>query len=152
MRPAGYQPQEKEDGQELEVLKKICAVWEEIPFYGYRKVFRELARTGTEVTEKQVRRIMRRAGLPAIYPRKRTSINVKEHRKYPYVLRNKAIWLPNQVWATDITYIKVNGSQVYLACIIDWYSRRKLRFRRSLPGGCRIRWTRRFACRHLKKP
>jgi putative transposase len=78
-----YQPEEKEDEQELELLKKICAVVEEIPFYGYRKVFRELVRMGTEVTEKQVRRIMRRAGLQAIYPGKRTSISAKGHRKYP---------------------------------------------------------------------
>ncbi|MDR2095035.1 MAG: IS3 family transposase, partial [Treponema sp.] len=62
------------------MLRKICALLEEIPFYGYRKVFRELERMGVEVTEKQVRRIMRRAGLQAIYPGKRTSISAKEHR------------------------------------------------------------------------
>jgi putative transposase len=76
---------------------------EEIPFYGYRKVFRELVGMGAEATEKQVRRIMRRAGLQAVYPGKRTSISANEHRKSPYLLRNKAIWLANQVWATDIT-------------------------------------------------
>jgi putative transposase len=94
------------------------------PFYGYRKVARELAEL--DVTRKQVRRIMKRAGLRAIYPGKRTSIPARHHKKYPYLLRGKAIWLPNQVWATDITYIKLAGGHVYLVAIIDLYSRKIL--------------------------
>jgi len=78
------------------------------------------------VTRKQVRRIMKRAGLRAIYAGKRTSMPSKHHRKYPYLLRGKNIWLPNQVWATDITYIKLPGGHVYLVAIIDVYSRKIL--------------------------
>jgi putative transposase len=65
-------------------VKKICGVLEEFPFYEYRKVFPELVRKGVEVTEKQVRRIMKRAGLPALYPGKHRSKSVKEQVKYPY--------------------------------------------------------------------
>jgi putative transposase len=78
------------------------------------------------VTRKQVRRIMTRAGLRAIYAGKRTSMPAKHHRKYPYLLRGKNIWLPNQVRATDITYIKLAGGHVYLVAIIDVYSRKRL--------------------------
>lgn len=74
---------------------------------------------------------MKRAGLKAIYPGKRTSMSEKGHKKYPYLLKDKLIWLPNQVWASDITYIKVNGSFVYLMSIIDVYSRKILSWRLS---------------------
>jgi len=78
------------------------------------------------VSRKQVRRIMKKAGLRALYPGKRTSTPAKHHRKYPYLLRGKSIWLPNQVWATDITYIKLAGGHVYLVAVIDVYSRKIL--------------------------
>ncbi len=107
-----YEPYRKAEEREVEVLQAIVAVLREKPFYGYRKVWREVRWLG--VTEKQVRRIMHRAGLRAIYPRKRLSISSKEHRKYPYLLKDKEIWLPNQVWATDITYIRLSGGYVYL--------------------------------------
>lgn len=99
------------------------------PFYGYRKVAVALKHMG--VTRKQVRRIMKKAGLRAIYPGKRLSIPSKMHKKYPYLLRDKDIWLPNQVWATDITYIKLAGGHVYLAAIIDLFSRKVLSWRLS---------------------
>ncbi len=83
------------------------------------------------MTLKQVRRIMKKSGLRAIYAGKRTSIPAKGHARYPYLLRGKAIWLPNQVWATDITYIKLKGGYVYLAAIIDLYSRKVLSWRIS---------------------
>ena len=74
---------------------------------------------------------MKKAGLRAIYAGKRTSIPGKGHKKYPYLLRGKHIWLPNQVWATDITYIKLKGGNVYLVAIIDLYSRKILSWRVS---------------------
>jgi len=74
---------------------------------------------------------MRRAGLRAISPGKRTSIPAKYHKKYPYLLRGKVLQFPNQVWATDITYIKLKTGLVYLVAIIDLFSRRILSWRLS---------------------
>lgn len=94
------------------------------PFYGYRKIAKELKNKG--ITEKQVRRLMKKKGLKAIYPCSNLSISRKEHKKYPYLLKKKNICFPNQVWATDITYIKLDGSYVYLVAIIDIFSRKVL--------------------------
>jgi len=124
-----YQPQRKEEEEEVEVLEGIVGVLEKHPFYGYRKVAKALEARG--VTEKQVRRIMHRAGLRAVYARRRLSIAQKEHKRYPYLLRDKQIWLPNQVWATDITYVRVAGGYVYLVVILDLYSRKVLSWRVS---------------------
>jgi len=117
------------DEQELAVLKAIMEELSMRPFYGYRKIWRAVKDMG--VSLKQVRRIMKRAGLRAIYPPKRTTIPAKEHKKYPYLLRGKNIWLPNQVWATDITYIRLSGGHVYLVAIIDLFSRKVLSWRLS---------------------
>jgi putative transposase len=78
-----------------------------------------------------VRRIMKRAGLQAIYPGKNLSKPSKYHKKYLYLLRNKKIWLPNQVWASDITYVRLSGGNVYLVAIVDLYSRKVLSWRLS---------------------
>ncbi len=74
---------------------------------------------------------MKRAGLRAVFPGKRTSIAAKNHKKYPYLLRGKSVWLPNQVWATDITYIRLAGGYVYLTAIIDLFSRKALSWKIS---------------------
>lgn len=74
---------------------------------------------------------MKKMGLRAIYPKKNLSKPGKGHKIYPYLLRNKIIALPNQVWATDVTYIKINGSFVYLIAILDLYSRKVLSWRIS---------------------
>jgi len=112
-------------------LHLILAVLMEIPFYGYRKVSKELMKTHAHLTRKRVRRIMRRFGKRAIYPGPRLSVPGKGHKKYPYLLRNKIIRYPNQVWATDISYISLPGGHVYLVAIIDLYSRRILSWRLS---------------------
>jgi putative transposase len=70
-----------------------------------------------------VRRYMQEMGIFCVYPKPNLSASNKEHKKYPYLLRNKRIWLPNQVWAIDITYISLGHSHMYLTAIIDWYSR-----------------------------
>jgi len=124
-----YVPNQSEDERSIAILKAILEVLQKRPFYGYRKVAVALA--DMNVTRKQVRLIMKKAGLRAIYPGKRTTIAAKYHKKYPYLLRGKSIHFPNQVWATDITYIKLAGGHVYLAAIIDLYTRKILSWRLS---------------------
>ena len=70
-------------------------------------------------------------GIKAIFPGKKTSVPNKAHKKYPYLLRNTVIQRVNQVWSTDITYIKLESGFCYLTAVIDWYSRRILSFRIS---------------------
>jgi putative transposase len=113
-----------DDSKEITFLKAIMEELRVHPFYGYRKVAEALKDMG--VTRKQVRRIMSKAGLCAIYPKRRLSRACKEHKKYPYLLKGMNIWLPNQVWAADITYIKLLGGNVYLVAIMDLFSRKVL--------------------------
>jgi putative transposase len=108
----------------LAILEAILEVLNEKPFYGYRRIARELYYL--DVTRKHVRRIMKKAGLRAIYPGLQLSKPSKGSKKYPYLLKGINIWLPNQVWASDITYIKLSGGYVYLVTIIDLYSRKIL--------------------------
>jgi putative transposase len=124
-------PKDETERGEVELLGAILEILQEIPFYGYRKVTLKLQEKGHMVTRKQVRRIMHRAGLKALYAGKKTSKPNKMHPKYPYLLRNKAIWLPNQVWAADITYIRLSGGYVYLVAIVDLYSRKVLSWKIS---------------------
>lgn len=93
------------------------------PFYGRRKMTIYLRGQGYDVNPKRVRRLMRKMGLDAIYPKPRTTVVDREHRIYPYLLRGVAITRPNQVWSTDITYIPMQNGFMYLTAVIDWYSR-----------------------------
>lgn len=113
----------------MEDLKLVYAVMKEIPFYGYRKISMQLKGEHPHMTRKRVRRIMRLFGLRAIYPKPNLSKSRKEHKKYPYLLKNKVIRYPNQVWATDITYLKLDKGYVYLVAIIDLFSRKVLSWR-----------------------
>jgi Transposase and inactivated derivatives len=115
--------------EEFERIKLISAEYYEHPFYGYRKIAVALKDYG--LTFKITRRLMKKMGLRAIYPGFKTTIANKMHQKYPYLLRNKQILASNHVWATDITYINLNGSYVYLAAIVDIYSRKVLSWRLS---------------------
>lgn len=101
------------------------------PFYGYRRIFNALDRQGLPVTEKQVRRLMKEMGLKAIYPKPKLSKRCKGHKIYPYLLDGLKIEYTNQVWASDITYIKLNGAFVYLVAILDLFSRKVLSWRLS---------------------
>ena len=108
---------------------KIKEVQIEHPYYGYRRIWREINKNGGDTTETTVRRVMRRFGITAVFPGKNLSKACKYHKKYPYLLRNKVIRYPNQVWSTDITYIKLPTGNVYLMAIIDWFSRKVLSWR-----------------------
>ncbi len=89
------------------------------------------------LNRKRIQRLMRNMGIVAIYPKPNTSRVNSEHTKYPYLLNNLAITRPNQVWSTDITYIRLEGGFAYLVAIIDWYSRKVLswRFSNTLDNG-----------------
>lgn len=127
-----YKPQNQREEWEIEIIKAILEELMKRPFYGYRKIAKALQEErDIDITRTQVRRLMKKAGLRAIYPKKNLSKPRKEHKKYPYLLKNKRISFPNQVWATDITYCKLNGSAVYIVAILDLFSRKVLSWRIS---------------------
>jgi len=101
------------------------------PFYGSRRMVVFLKRAGHTVNRKRVRRLMKQMGLAGMAPGPNTSRAHPEHKVYPYLLRGVDVVRPNQVWSTDITYIRLPHGFVYLVAIIDWYSRRVLGWRIS---------------------
>jgi putative transposase len=123
-----YRPRprlEREDDDHV-VRTRVWEIFTRAPTYGYRKVAEQLARDGHAVSGKRVRRLMRAMGLAAIYPKPRLSQANAQHRKFPYRLAGVAIERPDQVWATDITYIRLPKGFIYLTAIMDWHSRRVL--------------------------
>ena len=126
-----YQARSEREHRDLNELRHISEVLHEFPFYGYRKVALELIQRGIQTSKKRVRRIMRRFGLRSLYTRPHCSQSRKEHKTYPYLLAGKVIRYPNQVWASDISYIRLPGGYVYVVAIIDLYSRKVLSWRLS---------------------
>jgi putative transposase len=96
------------------------------PFYGSRKMVTFVRKVGRLVNRKRIQRLMRELGLAGMAPGPDCSRPHPEHKVYPYLLRGVAVIRPNQVWSTDITYIRLCGGFAYLVAIIDWYSRRVL--------------------------
>ena len=95
----------------------------QMPGIGSRKLVKLLREEGFSVGRKLVRRLMGEMGIQAIYPKANLSKRNFQEAIVPYLLRNKVVFLPNQVWSIDITYIKMQHSHMYLTAIIDWYSR-----------------------------
>lgn len=107
----------------LHLMRLIDEQYLQTPFYGYPRMTAYLRRQGYGVNPKRVRRLMRQMGLEAIYPKPRTTVVAPGHKLYPYLLRNRVIDQPNQVWSADITYIPMQHGFMYLVAILDWYSR-----------------------------
>jgi putative transposase len=105
------------------LMQAMDRIYMEEPTYGSRRIRDELFKLGYKVGRKRVRRLMRVMGLEPIYPKPRLSIPGKGHKKYPYLLRNLDIERSNQVWCTDITYLPLGDSHVYLTAVMDWSSR-----------------------------
>ena len=120
------------NARDIEEMIKLKELYLKYPFYGYRKQFLELKKQSIHSTPKRVRRLMRELGIKALSPKKFTSMPDKEHPVYPYLLKGKRICYPNQVWATDITYLKLDTGHVYLVAIMDLFSRKVLSWRVSL--------------------
>ena len=108
----------------LELMQLIDREYTRAPFYGYRKMTVRLNKQhGFAINHKRIARLMGKMGLQAIYPRPRTSIPDRQHKKYPYLLRGLDIKRPNQVWAADITYVPLPHGFMYLVAVLDWFSR-----------------------------
>ena len=112
-----------EDELTLELLRLIDEEYTRHPFLGSRKMVRYLAEKGHVVNRKRIQRLYDLLGIRAIYPGPKLSLGAKEHKVYPYLLKDICISAPNQVWSTDLTYIRLKQGFVYLMAIIDWYSR-----------------------------
>ena len=119
------------DASDLALLNLIDAQYTRRPFYGSRRMVVYLKAQGHAVNRKHVQRLMRVLGLAGMAPGPNTSQPHPEHKRYPYLLRGIAVTHPNQVWSTDITYIRLAHGFAYLVAIIDWYSRRVLTWRLS---------------------
>lgn len=117
-----YQPQ-PESAENLRLMRIIDETYLLYPFFGSRLMTLWLGREGHCVNRKRVQRLMRLMGLEVIYAKPNLSRPHPEHLVYPYLLRNLAVVSPNQLWASDITYIPIEGGFAYLYAIIDWFSR-----------------------------
>ena len=113
-----------ESDDDLRLMRQIDEVHMLYPFFGSRQMTRWLRRQGQEkINRKRVQRLMRLLGLEAIYRKPNLSRANAAHRIYPYLLRELNVTRANQVWATDITYVPIQGGYAYLCAVIDWHSR-----------------------------
>ena len=119
------------DEDDCLLLRLLDEEYTQHPFYGSRRMTKYLCGCGYAVNRKRVQRLMRTLGLAGMAPGPNTSKPHPQHKLYPYLLRGADIIRPNQVWSTDITYIRLPRGFVYLVAIIDWYSRKVLAWRLS---------------------
>jgi len=117
-----YEPR-GETAENLLLMRLLDEQYTRTPFYGIRRMRAWLQTKGYEVNHKRVRRLLRLMGLEAIYQKPRLSIPAPGQRVYPYLLRGVEIERPNQVWSTDITYIRLLHGFAYLVAVMDWFSR-----------------------------
>ena len=117
---------------DLAIMQRLDRLHLEFPFAGSRMLRGLLAADGCKIGRRHVKTLMRRMGIEALYRRPRTTKPEQGHKIYPYLLRGMEITRPNQVWAMDITYIPMARGFVYLAVVLDWFSRRVLSWRVSI--------------------
>jgi putative transposase len=118
-----YYKSQRDDAYNLMLMNRIDEQFTKTPFYGVPKMTAWLRTGGYAVNPKRIRRLMRRMGLEAIYPKPRTSLSGLDHKIYPYLLKGVTIDHPDQAWAGDISYIRLAHGFVYLVVVMDWYSR-----------------------------
>jgi len=121
----------REDAFNLAMMKEIDLIYTEHPYYGKRRISVEMKKLGHDVGVDLARTLMRRMGIEAIYPKPNLSKPHSDHKVYPYLLRGVPINRVNQVWSTDITYIRMRNGFLYLTAVIDWYSRYVLAWKLS---------------------
>ncbi len=126
-----YLPRPTSDA-DLVLMRRIDELHLDYPFAGSRMLMGLLKADGHEVGRLHVSTLMKKMAIAALYRRPNTSKPAPGHKVYPYLLRNLAVTRPNQVWAMDITYIPMARGFVYLAAVIDWFSRKVLAWRLSI--------------------
>ena len=119
-------------GQDLTLMRKMDELHLDYPFAGSRMLRDLLRQRGFDAGRLHIGSLMRKMGIEAVYRRPNTSRPAPGHRIYPYLLRDLAVTRPNQVWAMDISYIPMARGFVYLAVVLDWFSRRVLSWRVSI--------------------
>jgi putative transposase len=118
-----YAYKKEKPATDQELKKMISNIYASRPEYGSRRIAEIVRRSGIPVNRKRIQRLMREMEIQGIHPKKNLSMANSEHKKYPYIARDKPIVKINQVWSTDITYVKTKFGKVYLVAIIDWHSR-----------------------------
>ena len=118
--------------EDLWLMRRIDELHLNYPFAGSRMLRDLLRQQGLEVGRRHIKTLMKRMGIEAIYRKPNTSKPAPGHRIYPYLLRDLAVTRPNQVWAMDLTYIPMARGFIYLAAVVDWFSRRVLAWRLSI--------------------
>ncbi len=117
---------------DLALMRRIDELHLDFPFAGSRMLQGLLKAEGHEVGRLHVSTLMKKMGIEALYRRPKTSKPAPGHKVYPYLLRNMAVTRPNQVWAMDITYVPMARGFIYLAAVVDWFSRKVLAWRLSI--------------------
>ncbi len=131
-RSSAYRLPSQVNDEDLALMKKIDVFHLRHPFKGSRRLRDDLwDQHGLIVNRKKVRRLMRKMGIRAVFPGSKTTHRNKQHKVYPYLLRNLDIHRANQVWCTDITYIPMCKGFLYLVVVMDWYTRKALTWRLS---------------------
>ena len=126
-----YEPRPVPAG-DLAIMRRIDELHLDYPFAGSRMLRDMLHREGIEIGRRHAATLMKRMGIEALYRRPNTSKPAPGHKIYPYLLRGLKVERPNQVWAMDITYIPMARGFIYLAAVVDWFSRRVLAWRLSI--------------------
>jgi putative transposase len=125
-RSSYYRQPAPEREKNLELMKVIDEIYTRFPFFGSRKIRDYLIRRDYEINRKRIQRLMRLMGLASVAPVKKTTLPNRAHKIYPYLLKNLYINRANQVWCSDITYIRLRHGFVFLTVVMDWYSRHVL--------------------------
>jgi putative transposase len=117
-----YQPA-RESASNLHLMRLIDEQYLQTPFYGWPRMTAALRRQGYPINGKRVRRLMHLMGLQAITPKPKTTMPAKAQKVYPYLLRDRVITRPNEVWSAEITYVPMRHGFMYLVAVLDWFSR-----------------------------
>ena len=126
-----YEPRSISE-EDLRLMRRLDELHLNYPFAGSRMLRGLLWQQGLKVGRRHIKTLMKRMGIEAIYRKPNTSKPAPGHRIYPYLLRGLAITRPNQVWAMDLTYIPMARGFIYLAAVVDWFTRRVLSWKLSI--------------------